>query len=85
MAGGKDGSGDEVDLLCKLHLNYLTFLNAPESLGNSDLFSEVGVFQLVTQEQTMLDPLSSGLRERAKKEIPHWRNSLIIKVHATQG
>lgn len=85
MAGGKDGSGNEVDLLCELHLNYLTFLNAPESLGNSDLFSEVGVFQLVTQEQTMLDPLSLGLRERGKKEIPRWRNSLIIIVRATQG
>lgn len=82
---GRDGSGDEVDLPCKLHLNYRTFLNAPESPGNSDLFSEVGVFQLVTQEQASLDPLSSVLRERGKKEIPRWRNSLIIKVRATQG
>lgn len=85
MAGGKDGSGDEADLLCKLHLNHLTILNAPGSLGNHDLFSEVGVFQLVTQEQTMRDPLSSDLRERGKKEIPCWRSSLIIKVRATQG
>lgn len=55
------------------------------TLGNSDLFSEVRVFQLVTHEQASLDPLSSDLGERGKKEIPRWRNSLIIKVRATQG
>lgn len=68
-----------------MKLTYLPFLNAPESLGSSNFFSEVGVFQLVAQEQAIFDTFSADLRERGKEEIPRWGNSLIIKVRATQG